>query len=672
MFGSSSFSKIMLSISCKDLISLDKLSKSDPLAVLFEVNPKTHKATEIGRTEWYKDNSNPVFSKTFVVEYRFETVQLYQIGIYDFDGKKKRLSQMDFIGEIKFNLGELMGSRGMALSKHLINVKKPKRKNGICTVVGEESEDSTSLVKMRLQGIKLEKKDFFGKSDPFLTFYRKQVEGEGWIKVHSTEVRKGTLFPKWKPMSITSTILCGNDITRQIKIECLDWNKNGKFDLIGKCVLTLKDIQDSTSKTFDLINPKKQKKRKYRNSGKIKFSEMLIEEQPTFLSYIHGGCEISMITAIDFTGSNGQPTQPSSLHYFDSYTVNDYQNAITTCGSILANYDQDQMFPAFGFGAKINGKVSHCFPLNGNTNDPQVQGVRGILQSYNSVFNWPSFSLWGPTNFAPIINSVAKIVRGTLNNNTEQKYFVLLFITDGEITDMAQTKKAIVEASGLPISIVIVGVGPANFDKMEELDGDDVRISYEGKKAARDIVQFVAFRDFKTRGPEALARETLAEIPEQVMGYFKSKGIKPNPPIHLQQNQIQVSGPKDYQQQQQMQQQQQQQQQILQQQQQQQQKIQQQQQQQQQMMMGMGNNINQGMMMNPNQQQQQQQQMMMMQNQGMMMNQNQQQQQQMMMMQQQQMMMGMGNNMNQGMMMNPNQQQQQQQQQMMMMQQKKN
>lgn len=33
------------------------------------------------------------------------------------------------------------------------------------------------------------------------------------------------------------------------------------------------------------------------------------------LQFIAGGCEISMITAIDFTGSNGDPEEPSSLHY---------------------------------------------------------------------------------------------------------------------------------------------------------------------------------------------------------------------------------------------------------------------------------------------------------------------------------------------------------------------
>jgi len=42
-------------------------------------------------------------------------------------------------------------------------------------------------------------------------------------------------------------------------------------------------------------------------------------------------------------------------------------------------------------------------------------------------------------------------------------YFVLLIITDGVITDMPQTVEAIVNASLLPMSIIIVGVGQADF-----------------------------------------------------------------------------------------------------------------------------------------------------------------------------------------------------------------
>lgn len=79
-----------------------------------------------------------------------------------------------------------------------------------------------------------------------------------------------------------------------------------------------------------------------------------------------------------------------------------------------------------------------------------------------------------------------------------QQYFILLIITDGEITDLDQTRQAIVNASKLPMSIIIVGVGEADFKAMEFLDGDGgVLKSVTGEPAARDIVQFVPFRQFK-------------------------------------------------------------------------------------------------------------------------------------------------------------------------------
>ena len=38
---------------------------------------------------------------------------------------------------------------------------------------------------------------------------------------------------------------------------------------------------------------------------------------------------------------------------------------------------------------------------------------------------------------------------------------------------MEETKNAIVYLAEFPVSIIIVGMGDANFGKMEELDGDD-------------------------------------------------------------------------------------------------------------------------------------------------------------------------------------------------------
>jgi len=75
---------------------------------------------------------------------------------------------------------------------------------------------------------------------------------------------------------------------------------------------------------------------------------------------------------------------------------------------------------------------------------------------------------------------------------------VLLIITDGAISDMADTKRAIVYASTLPYSIIIVGVGSADFSAMDALDCDTglLRDQY-GHVAQRDIVQFVPFRNFE-------------------------------------------------------------------------------------------------------------------------------------------------------------------------------
>ena len=59
-------------------------------------------------------------------------------------------------------------------------------------------------------------------------------------------------------------------------------------------------------------------------------------------------------------------------------------------------------------------------------------------------------------------------------------------------TDRSDTVAALVEASVLPLSVIIVGVGGEDFSAMEYLDGDGGRLrDAAGRSAARDIVQFV-------------------------------------------------------------------------------------------------------------------------------------------------------------------------------------
>ncbi|XP_031791506.1 copine-5 isoform X5 [Piliocolobus tephrosceles] len=203
------------------------------------------------------------------------------------------------------------------------------------------------------------------------------------------------------------------------------------------------------------------KKKKYVNSGTVTLLSFAVESECTFLDYIKGGTQINFTVAIDFTASNGNPSQSTSLHYMSPYQLNAYALALTAVGEIIQHYDSDKMFPALGFGAKLppDGRVSHEFPLNGNQENPSCCGIDGILEAYHRSLR--TVQLYGPTNFAPVVTHVARNAAAVQDGS---QYSVLLIITDGVISDMAQTKEAIVNAAKLPMSIIIVGVGQAEFD----------------------------------------------------------------------------------------------------------------------------------------------------------------------------------------------------------------
>lgn len=108
---------------------------------------------------------------------------------------------------------------------------------------------------------------------------------------------------------------------------------------------------------------------------------------------------------------------------------------------------------------------------------------------------------------------------------------MLLLLTDGAVTDVEATREAVVRASYLPMSVIIVGVGCADFEAMEQLDADGGPLhTRSGEAAARDIVQFVPYRRFQNAPREALAQTVLAEVPTQLVSYFRAQGWAPFKP----------------------------------------------------------------------------------------------------------------------------------------------
>ncbi|TDG96759.1 hypothetical protein EPR50_G00232670 [Perca flavescens] len=524
--------KVEITVSCRNLLDRDTFSKSDPICVLYTQGMGNKEWREFGRTEVIDNTLNPDFVRKFILDYFFEERQNLRFDLYDVDSKSANLSKHDFLGQAYCTLGEVVGSLGSRSEKALGGIQG--KNCGTIIVKAEELNNCRESVMMQFCGNKLDKKDFFGKSDPFLVFYRSNEDGTFTI-CHKTEVVKNTLNPVWQAFKISVRALCNGDYDRTIKVEVYDWDRDGSHDFIGEFSTSYRELSRGQSQfnVYEVINPKKKgRKKKYLNSGTVTLLSFLVDIDVTFLDYIKGGTQINFTVAIDFTASNGNPAQPTSLHYMSPYQLNAYAMALKAVGEIIQDYDSDKMFPALGFGAKLppDGRISHEFALNGNPQNPYCTGIDGVMEAYYQSLK--SVQLYGPTNFSPVINHVARYAASVKDGS---QYFVLLIITDGVISDMAQTKESIVNAACLPMSIIIVGVGPAEFDAMVELDGDEIRISSRGRYAERDIVQFVPFRDYIDRtgnhilSMARLAKDVLAEIPDQFLSYMRTRGIKPSP-----------------------------------------------------------------------------------------------------------------------------------------------
>uniref|UniRef100_A0A8C9VYB4 Copine 4 n=1 Tax=Scleropages formosus TaxID=113540 RepID=A0A8C9VYB4_SCLFO len=443
---------------------------------------------QVDRTEVIRSSINPVFSKVFTVDFYFEEMQRLRFELHDISSSHNGLKEADFLGAMECTLGQIVSQRKLA--KPLLKQGNAAGKSSITVMDRKEKSLSSSFVSPQ---------DFFSKSDPFLEIFRINDDSSSSL-VHRTETVMNNLNPIWKTFKVSLNTLCSGDNDRELKCIVWDWDSNGKHDFIGEFQTTFKEMRGAMDgRQWECINPKYQvKKKNYRNSGIVILNQCKIIKMHSFLDYIMGGCQIQFTVAIDFTASNGDPRNSCSLHYIHPYQPNEYLKALVAVGEICQDYDSDKMFPAFGFGAQIppDFKVSHDFAVNFDEENPECAGIQGVVDAYQNCL--PKIQLYGPTNIAPIIQKVASSASEEMHTKEAMEYFILLILTDGVITDMADTREAIVHASHLPMSVIIVGIGNADFSDMQMLDGDDgILRSPKGEPVLRDIVQFVPFRNFK-------------------------------------------------------------------------------------------------------------------------------------------------------------------------------
>jgi hypothetical protein len=488
---------------------------------------------------------NPEFTKVFVFEYELGTPMRLAVSIFDEVNKGDNKA----IGAAVFDVGEILGARGCTKAKRIAH--------GGTIFANVRKSEGTGMLRFKMKGIKLKSTEgmgFLRKSDPFFELSRQinSAGGATWDNVFRSEHIQNNLNPEWGDVVIELSTLCGGDLDLPIQVSIFDHESSGKHVLMGKFETSVNGLVKADTQGREDMGMAIPVTVKGKETGKVvvlkaqvagtgeSVSERMakvsvsssapavagaspapVATKPTFVDYISGGCELNVLVAVDFTGSNGDPRKPGTLHHRSS-AMNDYEKAISAIVGVLSKYDSDQMFPVLGFGAKYDGVVNHCFQCG---ESEEVHGVKGVLEAYHQTFK-SGLVMSSPTVFTEVIETAASRALSSqekAKQKGQQAYTILLIVSDGAVSDSQATAAGLQQVCDAPLSIVIVGVGDADFSSMEFLDNAN-------KPHQRDIAQFVQFNKHQTSSAD-LTSVTLREIPGQLVSYFQSKGIQPLPPI---------------------------------------------------------------------------------------------------------------------------------------------
>ena len=468
-------------------VSLTNIEKDAQyqIQVLSIINNASHQLCSMEPCGVDPMTNTAVLKTSILMQYYFEKEQKLTFSINKLGSNSKNM-------QLETTLGCIMGSRKTTLVKEI-----PGGDGEVLNVCAEKMKNSEEILILDLFVNPNNNRVNFNETKNKLVFNLTNKDNR---PIYNSECLSNT--GRFNPVKIPAGLLSNG-----MNISFIDCKKK----VLLRSPTTLEEM--SNKKQFPV---KMSKNRQF-----TVISQSKLTREYTFVDYLKADVRIGLSIAIDFTGSNGVPTDPRSLHFIGGQEPNQYERAIYSCGNIMAYYDYDQLFPCYGFGAKIGNNPAPLFNLNFQQ-DPNINTIPNVIQAYHAALN--SVKLWGPTNFGPIIKCTNDMIKA---ENNIMSYQVLMILTDGMIDDVDYTIDQLVEGSFLPLSVIIIGVGRADFTTMNVLDADDnPLVDSKGRKSARDLVQFVPFLKYESN-PEKLAQEVLAEIPRQIVEFYQQKNLDP-------------------------------------------------------------------------------------------------------------------------------------------------
>eukprot|EP01059_Diplonema_ambulator_P010508 TRINITY_DN20531_c0_g1_i1.p1 TRINITY_DN20531_c0_g1~~TRINITY_DN20531_c0_g1_i1.p1 ORF type:complete len:644 (+),score=69.28 TRINITY_DN20531_c0_g1_i1:122-2053(+) len=478
---------VEIRVACKDLPVKDGMPDSYVIAHKDAADGRL----TLGETEVVHNDANPVFTTPIMDIHTEAGDHEIQFSSYG--------ANMQLLGRATVLISDLIKASPEPFTVPMTH--PDNLPTGVILLTATELHNAEEEITMELSGHSLPKVS--GNSPlAYLTVYNRLAPAARTNIVRSAN-------PVWKPLKVKLHRLCMTQDELPLVFELYSAGMSGDDTYMGSVKTTLSGVLSGRGTRYPIINERQIGKKNYVNSGEL---EIRNAERP-------GGVPRGIAAASKASekkssrGSAGPMKITMAVDMSSSawylHRVDGEPNMFMKAMRAVSEEAGAETVSVYGFGASVGPqRRSQRYPVSlGEKAD--LLGADAVEDAYLRCLDL--VEPMEPTYLAPVIRDV--MLSAYRSSEGPTPYQLLIVLTDGDIQDVTETMDAVVDASFLPMSIVIVGMGESknNFRNVAQLT-DPVRLLSRSvatvKAMKHGVVEFFAFSGYLTRLDE-FAREVL-------------------------------------------------------------------------------------------------------------------------------------------------------------------
>lgn len=226
--------------------------------------------------------------------------------------------------------------------------------------------------------------------------------------------------------------------------------------------------------------------------------------------FLGSGIKLNFFFAFDFSsGNNKQPRIKS---------ISNYSKIINKFSQFIYHYAKRQSFYLYGYGGfyKKNPKFDDVFNLDTENNNKPIP-----LDKFHEIYNSAKNNVVPRTDV--FLSNLIKAITKYIYDNYEPRNYNVLLILARELpndSDKQDFIDSLIEGSYLPLTIIIIGEGKNNFDKLKEYCSNELKEASSGMEKNRNNILYTTFSNDFNENEEKMIQWCLEEISKQLLEFY--------------------------------------------------------------------------------------------------------------------------------------------------------